>query len=192
MNNLILIGAGGHAKSCIDVIEMGGKFHIRGLLDVKEKIGKDVLGYKIIGTDEDIEQYTKEGCYFLITVGQIKSPDVRIRIYTKLKKLNAKIVTVISPTAYVSKYVSIGEGTIIMHGVTLNAGVSVGANCIINTNALLEHDVKVGNHCHVSTSSVLNGDVVVGDNVFIGSNATIVQGTNIIDNTFVKAGSIVK
>ncbi len=192
MKNLILIGAGGHAKSCIDVIEAQGKYNIIGLIDIKEKIGKSLLGYPIIDCDENIMKYNDPNNYFLITLGQIKTAFKRKRLYEYLKKHNAKMATITAPDSYISKYAKVGEGTIIMHGAFLNAGTEVGNNCIINTKALLEHDVKVEEHCHISTGAVLNGDVEIGSESFVGSNATIVQGVKIPVNSFIKAGSLAK
>lgn len=192
MDNLILVGGGGHCKSCIDVIESENKFKIYGILDVKEKIGQKVLGYEIIGTDEDIEKYIKDGFYFLITIGHIKTAEIRAEIFKKLKKNNAKIATIISPLAYVSKHSKIAEGTIIMHQALINAGVTVGENCIINSKALLEHDVKIENNCHISTGAVINGEVTVGEESFVGSNSTIIQCLNLPKSSFIKAGSLVK
>jgi len=192
MQKLILVGGGGHCKSCIDVIEQENKFEIAGILDLEEKIGQEICGYKIIGTDDETEKYSKLGCYFLITVGQIKSPDLRIKLSEKIKSTGGKLATVISPRAYVSKNAVINEGTIIMHDAFLNTGVSVGKNCIINTKALLEHDVCVEDNCHISTSAVLNGEVNVGEGTFIGSNSTVVQCVKIPPGTFIKAGSLIK
>lgn len=192
MKKIILIGAGGHAKSCIDVIESTGEYKIEGLIDLKEKIGQTVLNYPIIDSDENIINYINNETYFFITLGQIKTAQRRKELFKLLQDNNAKIATVISPYAYVSKHANIKQGTIVMHFAFLNAGVQVGENCIINTKAHLEHDVKVGNNCHISTSAVINGDVNIGNEVFIGSNSTIVQGTQIPDNSFIKAGSLNK
>ena len=192
MKNLILIGAGGHAKSCIDVIESQGEYNIVGLIDFKEKVGESLLGYPIIDCDENLPKHIIETNYFLITLGQIKSAQRRKEIYEYAKSFGAKFATVISPRAYVSKHAKIGEGTIIMHDALLNAGVELGENCIVNTKALLEHDVKVSNHCHISTGAILNGDVKVKDESFVGSNSTIVQGVEIPEKSFIKAGSLVK
>ena len=85
---IILIGGGGHCKSCIDVIEQEGRFDIEGIVDLKEKIGNKVLGYDIIGTDDDLPRITKEYKNFLITIGQIRTPDFRIWMFKKLKELN--------------------------------------------------------------------------------------------------------
>lgn len=192
MKNLILIGGGGHCESCIDVIEQENKYQIVGILDKEEKLGSKVLGYSIVGNDADIPRYVKEDCSFLITLGQIKTPDIRIKLFNELKSLNAKLPAIISPLAYISKHATVGQGTIIMHKAIVNANAQIGNNCIINTNALIEHDVHVGSNCHISTSSVLNGGVTVGNNSFVGSNATVVQGVRLNDNSFVKAGCLQK
>ncbi|MCJ0741510.1 acetyltransferase [Pedobacter montanisoli] len=184
--DLILIGGGGHCKSCIDVIEYTEEFNIIGILDKKELTGNKILSYDIIGTDEDILKFKK--CSFLITVGQIKSSAVRRNIYHNLVANELNLATVISPRAYVSKHASIGKGTIVMHDAMINSAVTVGYNCIINTKALIEHDTVVGNHCHISTAAVLNGNCKIGDDVFMGSNATLANQIIVTDEVIVGAG----
>ena len=190
MQNLILIGGGGHCESCIDVIEKENKYKIIGILDVKEKIGQNVFGYDIIGCDDDIEKYINNGVSFLITVGQIKSANTRIKLFEKIKSKGGQLATIISPRAYVSKYTSIGEGTIIMHDAFVNANAKIANNCIINTKAIIEHDVTVESHCHISTGAIVNGGCIISQGAFIGSNATIVQGLKVESNAFIKASSI--
>lgn len=197
MNKLILIGGGGHCKSCIDVIELENKFEIVGILDKKDKLGQKVLGYEIIGTDEDIEKYAKEDLYFLITLGQIETADLRIKIFEKLKSLevislNAKIATVISPLSHVSAHAEVQEGTIVLHHALINSDAKVGKNCIINSKALIEHDAIIENHCHISTGAIVNGSAIIGEKSFVGSNSTIIHGAKISQNSFIKAGSIAK
>ena len=94
---LILIGGGGHCKSCIDVIEQEDKFEIYGILDLPNHVGEKILDYQIIGTDSDIEKYAGMRFSFLITIGQIKSADLRKKAFNKLKILNAEIATIKSP-----------------------------------------------------------------------------------------------
>lgn len=192
MQNLILIGGGGHCKSCIDVIEQENKYKIFGILDMAEKVGQKVLGYKIIGSDSDILNYVKKGCSFLITVGQINSPQVRVNIFEKLKKHNAEIATIVSPRAYVSPFAYIGEGSIVMHDALVNTEAKVGENCIINTKVLLEHETVVSDNCHIAVGAVVAGGSEIGKNSFVGANSTIVQGVKVPENSFIKAGSLVK
>ncbi len=188
---IILIGGGGHCKSCIDVIEDENKFTIAGIIDVKEKVGDNVMGYPIIASDDEINDVAQKYDNFIITLGHLKDPALRIKLFNKIKNLNKTLPVIISPRAYVSKHSKIDEGTIIMNGVVLNAMSSVGSNCIVNTNALIEHDTFVGDHCHISTSAIINGGCSIADNVFVGSTTVVVQEVQIEENTFVGAGSVV-
>ena len=192
MKNLILIGGGGHCKSCIDVIEQENKYKIAGILDTPDKVGTEILGYKIIGTDDDIEKYAKQGYYFLITIGQIKSADLRIKLYENVKNAGGKFATIISPRAHVSKHASIGEGTIVMHDALVNAGAKIGKNCIINSKALIEHECIIKDNCHIAVGAVIAGEVEIGENSFVGANTTIVQRLKLPPKSFIKAGSLVK
>ena len=189
---LILIGGGGHCRSCIDVIEQEGRFEIAGILDVPEKIGTQILRYPVIGTDDQLPELSLQYAYFFITVGQIGLPDTRLRIFKRIKELGLTIPVIISTLAYVSKHAKIGEGTIIMHHALVNANATVGANCIINSKCLIEHDARIGDHCHISTGAIINGEVAVGQNSFIGSGAVTKQGSIIPENSFVKASRLVK
>ena len=189
MQNLILIGGGGHCKSCIDVIEQEEKYRIAGIVDVPEKLHKKILGYEIIATDDDLLRLVKEYENFLITLGQIKSPEKRIRIFQTLKKSEVKLPVIISPLAYVSKHAEIGDGTIIMHHALINAGAKIGSNCIINTKALIEHDAFIADHCHIATGAVINGGVKLGSGTFFGSNAVCKEYIEIGENAVIGCGA---
>ncbi len=190
--SIILIGGGGHCKSCIDVIEQEGRFTIEGIIDLPEKKGEKTLGYPVIGNDDDLVGLISSDKYFLITLGQIKSAQRRKELFKILKSKKANLPIIISPRAYVSKHAIIEEGTIIMHHALVNANAKIGENCIINSKALVEHDVEIGNHCHISTGAIVNGHVQVGDETFIGSGAVTKESIKIESNSFIKANSIVK
>ena len=81
MKEIILIGGGGHCKSVIDVIEQESQFVIVGIVDKLKLIGTDVLGYPVIGSDADLESLAKIYTYALVTVGQIRSPEARIKLF---------------------------------------------------------------------------------------------------------------
>jgi sugar O-acyltransferase (sialic acid O-acetyltransferase NeuD family) len=192
MKEIILIGGGGHCKSVIDVIEQEGHFSILGIVDKPELLGSDVLGYPVLGNDSDLESLSKIYTYALITLGQIHSPLVRKKLFDLVKKAGFRLPRIISSRAYVSKHTFIGEGTVVMHDVLINAGATIGENCIINSKALIEHDSKIANHCHISTNAVINGGVIIEDECFIGSGAVTNNSITIKKGSFIKAGSIVK
>ena len=188
--NLILIGGGGHCKSVIDVAESAG-YNILGILDIPEEVGKSVLNYKVIGTDEEIPQYA-DRTEFIITIGFIKNPAIRIRIYNRIKEAGGKLATIIASTAHVSRYAALGEGTVVMHQAVVNAGAHIGENCIINTFCNIEHDAVIGNQCHISTGTMVNGDCKVGDRVFIGSQSVLANGISVVEEIIVGACSVVR
>lgn len=190
MNNLILIGGGGHCKSVMDAAESAG-FSILGVLDVADNVGKEVLSTKIIGTDEDIPAYVDKA-EFVITVGFIKNPAIRIKLYNKVKEAGGKFATIIASTAYVSKYAEIGEGTVVLHQAFVNAGARVGKNVILNTATNIEHDAVIGNHCHISTGTMVNGECKVGERCFIGSQSVLANCISVGDDIIVGAGSFVR
>jgi len=130
---LILVGGGGHCKSVIDVAESAG-FQIQGILDIPENVGKKVLDYSIIGTDDQIPDYVKDAV-FLVTVGHIKDATLRIKLHQKIVDAGGTLATIIASTAHVSQYAQIGEGSVIMHQAVVNADAIIGRGCIINTFA---------------------------------------------------------
>lgn len=192
MKNIIIIGAGGHSKVCIDVLEQIADWKIAGIVDYKKTKIKDILGYPIIGFDNDLKRLKKKYQYAFVGVGQIRSAEIRIKLFNQLIKLGYKLPCLISPNAYVSKHAKIGKGTIVMNNATVNADAKIGDNCIINSKSLIEHDVLIENHCHISTGATINGGVKVGAQSFVGSNATTKEKITIASKSFIKANTVVK
>ena len=168
---ILLVGAGGHARSAIDVIEREGRYAVAAVVGLAHEVGNTLLGYPIVANDEELPALRRDYSAALVTVGQIKSPRTRLALFEKLLSLGFELPVVVSPRAYVSQHACIGRGSIVMHGATVNVGAVVGENCILNSRSLIEHDAVVGNHCHISTAAVLNGGVVVGEGTFFGSDA---------------------
>jgi sugar O-acyltransferase (sialic acid O-acetyltransferase NeuD family) len=188
---LILIGGGGHCRSCIDVVESTDTFSIEGILDEAAVPGSEVLGYKVLGNDSLVPDLTAKGYSFLITVGHIKSAAVRIKIFESLRQCGSTLATVVASSARVSRHAEIGAGTIVMHSAQVNAGAKVGVNTILNTGSLVEHDAVVGDHVHLSTQAVINGGADIGNASFIGSNAVINQGCKIAPDSVIGSSSVI-
>tara|TARA_B100000686_G_C16560903_1_gene847695 strand:- start:329 stop:946 length:618 start_codon:yes stop_codon:yes gene_type:complete len=186
-NKILIVGAGGHARSCIDVIEQNKKFKIVGLIDKKKQYKFKIFNYPIIGTNKDLKRLSNKIPYVLIGVGQIKKSEIRKNLFKEVIAAGFKLPTIISPQAYVSPHAKIAEGTIIMHGAIVNANAKIGKNCIINSRSLVEHDVVIGDHCHLATSSVLNGGVNLGSGSFVGSGAIIKEGLKVGQNCIISA-----
>lgn len=192
MDNIILIGGGGHCRSVIDVIELEKTYQIAGILDKTELVGSNVFGYEVIGSDVDLADLSNIYRFAIVTVGQIRTSNLRRRLFRMAKEAGFILPVIISSRAYVSKHATIGEGSVVMHDALVNANVVIGKNCIINTKALIEHDCHIKDNCHVSTGAVVNGSVHIGKNCFIGSNSSIRESMHIQEATFIKSGILVK
>ncbi len=191
MNSILLIGGGSHCRSLIDVIESQDVYRIVGILDNEKIKGDTILNYPILGSDADLFSLTSLVKNAVITVGQIKTSQIRKRLYDAAKGCEMNLPLIASPYAYISKHSEILEGVSVMHGAIINAGVKIGVNSIINSAALIEHDVFVGNHCHISTGARINGGVTIESGSFIGSGAVLKQGVTVGQNCVIGAGCIV-
>ena len=190
MKSLLLVGGGGHCHACIDVIEAEGKYKITGIIEQTGGNSESVLGYQILGNENELSKLVKKCSTALITVGQIKNADLRVRLFQQLQGLGFELPTIISPRAYVSKNATLGAGTIVMHDALINSGAKIGNNCILNTKSLVEHDAIVEDHCHISTSSVVNGGTIIREKTFIGSN-TITKEYITVGKTSVIGGGLI-
>ena len=191
MKKILLIGGGGHAHSVIDVIENNKEFDIAGIVDSERENSKDVLGYPILGGDGDIEKLLIDIPHAIVSIGQIKSANIRKDLFELLKRFGAKIPNIFSKNAYVSKRSFFETGCVVMHGAVVNSGVKIGHNVIVNNMALIDHNVKIGDHTHISTGARINGDISIGAECFIGSGEIIKQGVKTGAKSFISAGSLV-
>lgn len=187
---ILLLGGGGHCRSCIEIIESQGKYRIAGIVEHSREVRNPVLGYPVIGIDDDLPELRRTHHHALVTLGQIHNPAPRVRLFQRLLALDFVCPPILSPHAVLSPHASVGEGTIIMHNAVVNACAVVGRNVILNTQSLIEHDAVIADHCHISTAAVINGDATVGEQSFIGSNATVIHQATVPDQSFIRAASL--
>lgn len=182
--NLILIGAGGFAKSVIDSINEK-IYNITGFVD-DIKSGTH-LNYPIISNKLENLENKDSYCYF-IAIGDNKK---RTYWYNKIIENNLEVINVIDKTAILSSNITYGRGIFVGKLAIINSDVRIGENVIVNTKALLEHGVRVGHNSNISTNTVINGDVQIGKNCFIGSSSVINGQLIVGDNSIIGSGSVV-
>ena len=192
MENLILIGGGGHCKSVIDTIQENREYNIIGILDLPEKGDEKILGIKIIGTDDMLDRYFEKGIkYAFITMGSVGDASSRKKLCSLASQIGFEFPNIVDKIAIVSRHAKLGQGNFIGKGAIINSESRIGSNCIINTGAIIEHDCIVGDFCHIAPGATLSGGVNVGDNTHIGTNATVIQNIKIGQGVIVGAGSVV-
>lgn len=190
--NIVLIGASGHSKVIIDIVEREAKYNIIGLIDSFKSSGDDILGYKILGNEESIPDLIKK---YKVEAGIIAIGDNWIRkvMHEKIKKIfpTFNYVNAIHPQAIIGKKVTIGHGTVIMPGAIINSDSSIGNFCIVNTNASLGHDGKIKDYSSLAPGVVAGGNVSIGTCTAISLGVKIIQNINIGKHTIIGAGSLV-
>lgn len=190
MEELVLVGFGGHAKSVVDSIEETGIYHIAGYTDPEERCAYH--GYRCLGTDEALPDLFKDGIQkAFICVGFLGKGNIRNQLYNRIKEIGYQIPIIIDPSAIVSETAQIGEGAYIGKRAVLNAGAQIGNMAIVNTGAIIEHESRVGAFSHIAVGAVLCGNVSVGDNCLVGAGTTVIQEVWIGDGTVIGAGSVV-
>lgn len=191
-DKLLLIGGGGHCKSVLDTILSIETYSDLAIIDLKENIGKTVLGVPIIGSDDDLSNLFDTGYkHAFITLGSIGTPRLRKILYEIIHEIGFIIPTVIDSSATVSEHVTVSEGVFVGKGAIVNAGSTIEACAIINSGAIIEHDCIVGAFAHIAPGTTLCGDVSIGNDTHIGAHTVIRQGLTIGSEVLIGIGSVV-
>ena len=189
---ILLIGGGGHCKSVLDSLLRLNQVSEIGIIDKKENIGEEVLGFSVIGCDDDLSKLFDDGYkHAFVTVGSIGNPILRIKLFTMLSEIGFKIPNIIDPSAVVSRHIKMETGIFVGKNAVINAGSTIHKGAIINTGAIIEHDCLVEEFAHIAPGSVLCGEVQVGKNTHIGANCVIKQQLTIGSNSIIGMGSVV-
>ena len=189
---LLLLGGGGHCKSVIDSLAKTECYTEIGIIDKKQNIGKNILGFPIIGCDDDLLNLYQNGYYSaFITVGSVGNPVIRVKLFKMLKNIGFEIPNIIDPNAIVSEHVTLEEGIYVGKNAVINAGNFIEKCAIINTGSIVEHDCFIGQFSHISPGSVLCGEVQIGEYTHVGARSVVKQQVKIGANTLIGMGSVV-
>ena len=190
MEDIVLVGFGGHAKSVIDSIERAKKFHIIGFTDIVAQ--KEYRGYKYLGNDDVLQKYFDEGIKCAaVTLGYMGTGKIRDYLYYRLKRIGFCLPVIIDSSSVLAEDVIIKEGTFVGKNCVINSASEIGSMCIINTGAVIEHESYVGDFSHVSVNATLCGSVMLGEHCFVGANSTIIQNVRVESECIIGAGSVV-
>tara|TARA_B100000886_G_scaffold337991_1_gene299886 strand:- start:775 stop:1437 length:663 start_codon:yes stop_codon:yes gene_type:complete len=192
MKNIIIFGAGGHSKVIVDIIEKLEKYNIVGIVDKYKCKGELFFDYKIIGIEEEIDMLMND---YNIQCGVIGVGDNSIRkkvfetVSRKYPRFNFE--TLIHPKSNIGIGVKLGDGSVVMSGVSINANTTIGNHCIINTNSSVDHDCNLGNYVSLAPNSAVGGNVNIGNYSFLGMGSNVLHNITIGKNNVIGASSLV-
>lgn len=187
---VLVMGSGGHAKVTIDTLHALGA-NILGIIERESGKKGEILGVSIVGGDSSIEQYDPNDVLLVNGIGSVKPEGSRASLYQKLKNIGYSFASIVHPTAYIGRGVSLAEGVQIMAGAVIQSGTSIGVNSIVNTKASVDHDCRIGRNVHLAPGVVLSGNVEVGDGSHVGIGACVIQNIKIGSNVMIAAGAAV-
>lgn len=185
--DVVIIGAGGHAKVIADIIVKSND-EVIGFLDDDQTLSPNIIDrYKLIGTIADCEKIQRKNpdFQFIIAIG---NNHIRTKV---ADKYNLNYYTAIHPSTIIGLGVNIAEGTAIMANAVINSSTKIGKHCIINTGAIIEHDNIIEDCVHISPNATLCGTVNVGKLTHIGAGAIVKNNMTVCNNCIIGAGGVV-
>ena len=185
-NKLVIVGASGHGKVVADIALKLQKYDEIIFLDDNKDL-KECMGFEIVGTRLDANQYIKEAEFFVA----IGDATIRKKVTNQLCEMGAYITSLIHPAAVIGTNVRIEKGVVVMAGAVINSGSIIGRGCIINTCASVDHDCRLEDWVHVSVGAHISGTVNVGEGTWVGAGTTITNNVNICSDCMIGAGTVV-
>lgn len=186
-SEIIVVGAGGHAKVCIELLQAQGEavaFCV-GNADGPDKC----LEIPVLKGDEHLVAL-KEAGYGKVFIA-IGSNNLRNRLAKGSLELGYQLVNALSPHAVISPSAKLGAGIAVMAGAVINADATIDDLCIINTGATIDHDCHIGRAVHIAPQCALAGNVKIGAQTFVGVGSKIIPEISIGESVTVGAGSVV-
>jgi sugar O-acyltransferase (sialic acid O-acetyltransferase NeuD family) len=174
--NIAMLGGGGHAKMCIDLIRSTGRWNIVGILDSIQPIGSTVLGVPVIGRDgaDDLARVRAAGVQDIVNgVGLIERHLDRAVLNARLRAAGFRLPNMIHARAVVEPSAVLGDGNQVMAGAIVGSAARIGNGCIINSGAVVSHDARIDDDTHIAPGALLAGSVTVGERSLIGMGVTI-------------------
>jgi sugar O-acyltransferase (sialic acid O-acetyltransferase NeuD family) len=192
---IIILGASG---GCLDIVNLIDdinkknkkiKYKIFGFLD--DRIAKKAVhGIKIIGKFADAKNYENK-YYFVTAIGSSKNFRSIKDILKNLKINKKRFITLIHPSATISKFSIIGDGCLIFQNVTISTNTTIGDFVQILPNAVINHDSLIGNYCKINTSCNISSEVTIKDYCYLGAGSIIKEKIIIDSGNLIGMGSVV-
>jgi len=191
-NKLAILGASGHGAVIADLALSCGWKKIDFFDDGWPRITKNT-NWSIIGDTEKLIAHISDYNGLVVAVG---SNQIRKQLIRKFIDNDITLPKLVHPRACISKFATIGGGSVVMPNVVVNANSSIGCGVILNTACVIEHDCHIADYVHISPGALLAGNVVVQDSAWIGLGAVIRQGSPskplvIGENAVVGMGAVV-
>lgn len=190
--NIIIIGASGHGKVVASIVEQEGKYSIAGFIDGSRDIGSKIVGYEVVGREEDLPRLMQDRTIEGIIVA-IGDNFTRSKVTDRIRSLcpSLKFVSTIHPNAFIGREVIVGDGSVIMSGAVVHPCSTIGKSCILFVNSVLDHDSSMGNYSSLGHNASTGGNCHIGDYTAVCIGANVIHGITVGDHSVVGGGAAV-
>jgi sugar O-acyltransferase (sialic acid O-acetyltransferase NeuD family) len=191
MTPLVIVGAGGHGREVLDVVQAvnatSPTFEFLGFLDdgAPDKAVLDRRNVRILGTSQELAAIDAE---YLIGIG---SPEVRRRIDRQATSCGRRAAIAIHPAATLGSDIRIGPGAVITAGSRLTTNIFLGRHVHVNINSTISHDCSIADYVTINPGANVSGGVTLEEGVTLGTGSAVIQGVRVGHNTMVGAGAVV-
>jgi UDP-N-acetylbacillosamine N-acetyltransferase len=191
LNDIVIVGAGGHARVVLDVIRLTRAYNPVGFIDSTnpQRWNTQHEGLPILGGEDTLTRLRAGGITHAVVA--IGGNEARMRVAADLVRKDFTLATLIHPGAIVAERVAIGAGTVVFAGAIVNPATRIGANVILNTGCTVDHDCDVGDGAHLAPGVHIAGHVTVGSCALVGVGAAVRPGVKIGSNAVVGVGAAV-
>jgi len=188
--DLIILCASADGTNIAEIIEKLPEWNLIGFLDDDSTKQNTVINdIPVLGKIEDVSLYPK--CHFILLAGNPKNYFIKKKLFDKLDISLNRFVTIIHPSAYISRFASIGKNVAIFPNVTVMANATIGNHVFIASKCNIGHGSKIGDYVLMSALVAIPGNVIVEEGCWIGLNASIRDGITIGKWSLVGMGSVV-
>lgn len=198
MARLAIVGAGGHGREVLDVVEArnrdGAGIEFLGFVaDLADEAILGRRGAERLGSVDALvggEIPVLGGdVVFVLAIGDPVSREVLAR---RLGSVGAKWAPpLVHPAASVGSDVELGDGSVVAAGARLTTNVRVGCHVQVNVNAVISHDCRVADHATLSPGVLVNGGASIGAGALLGTGAVVTPGHMVGEWAVVGAGAVV-
>ncbi len=189
---MLIIGAGGHAKILIDIIQKSDEYSLKAVIGKENEEHNELMGYKIYKGDKYLSEFKDAGITSIaIGIGGYTNNEKRKAIYCKLKSTGFEIVNLIDPSSVVSASVKLGDGVVIFAGVIINPEVIIGNNVVIATGATIDHETIVEDHVLISAGVTVGAGDIIKEGALLALGSKIISRVTIGENALVASGAMV-
>ena len=187
MKNILIIGAGGHSRVVISILQEMGNLNVVGVFDPRfSGEEENILGCSVLGHPSAISNYPPSDHSIVLAIG---SNSIRRELSQAFNDYD--FPNIIHPLAYISPSANLGNGNFIAPFAHIGPKVSIGSHNILNTSSNVEHESVIGDFCQLGPGSVICGRCCLHNGIFIGANATVIENLSLATSVTIGAGSVI-